>query len=61
MLAVLLMLLTFELQFSLIASGYVGTSSVNLTQFRTHRQRRGLIFTNGGTLKVNDNVINLRS
>lgn len=58
MLVVLLMLmLTFE-KIRISAGGNVGMSSVNLTQFRAHRQRRGLIFTNGGTIKVNDNVYN---
>lgn len=43
------MLMTFE-QLSFVAGGF-GTS-VNLTEFRSYRQKRGLIYTNGGTLKV---------
>lgn len=48
-----LVLVTFE-QLSFVAAGF-GTS-VNLTEFRTHRQKRGLIFTNGGTIKVKKKI-----
>ncbi|KAI8123497.1 hypothetical protein CVS40_5825 [Lucilia cuprina] len=46
---VLLVLVTVE-QLSFVAAGF-GTS-VNLTKFHSQRQKRGLIFTNGGTLKL---------
>lgn len=42
--------LVLAVQITVVAAG-IG-ASVNLTEFRRHRQRRGLIFTNGGSIKV---------